>query len=243
MRKKRARRSRPLLSFSSLGYLSPVIIPSRLPEYLIAAMVIILAPGPSVLFIIARAIAWGRKIAVMTTLGNVSGAFALSSTVAVGLGPILQKSHLAYMTVQIAGGGYLIYLGIDAVRKRALHAENMREVTNKNENTEPTLWHCIRDGFWVGALNPKGLVFYAAVLPAFIDVEKGQVTQQLFLLGAIFSLLAFFSDGSWGLLAGTARTWLATEVSRLEKLRLSGGLVMILLGASTIAFALRDFVS
>ena len=216
-----------------------MVIPSRLPEYLIAAMVIILAPGPSVLFIIARAIAWGRKIAVMTTLGNVSGAFALSSTVAVGLGPILQKSHLAYMTVQIAGGGYLIYLGIDAIRKRAIHAEDMRKV----ELTEPTLWHCIRDGFWVGALNPKGLVFYAAVLPAFIDVERGHVTQQLFLLGAIFSLLAFFSDGSWGLLAGTARNWLATEVSRLEKLRLTGGLVMIVLGATTIAFALRDFVS
>ena len=216
-----------------------MVIPSRLPEYLIAAMVIILAPGPSVLFIIARAIAWGRKIAVMTTLGNVSGAFALSSTVAVGLGPILQKSHLAYMTVQIAGGGYLIYLGIDAIRKRALHAEDMRNV----ELTEPTLWHCIRDGFWVGALNPKGLVFYAAVLPAFIDVDRGHVTQQLFLLGAIFSLLAFFSDGSWGLLAGTARNWLATEVSRLEKLRLTGGLVMILLGTTTIAFALRDFVS
>ena len=220
-------------------YRLPVIIPSRLPEYIIAAMIIILAPGPSVLFIIARAIAWGRRVAVMTTLGNVSGAFALSSAVAVGLGPILQRSHLAYMAVQIAGGGYLIYLGIDAIRKRAIDAEDMTKV----ESVEPTLWHCIRDGFWVGALNPKGLVFYAAVLPAFIDVERGHVTQQLFLLGAIFSLLAFFSDGSWGLLAGTARNWLATEISRLEKLRLTGGIVMILLGATTIAFALRDFVS
>lgn len=216
-----------------------MVIPSRLPEYLIAAMIIILAPGPSVLFIIARAIAWGRKVAVMTTLGNVSGAFALSSMVAVGLGPILQRSHIAYLSVQIAGGGYLIYLGIDAVAKRALHAEDMTRV----ESTQPTLWHCIRDGFWVGALNPKGLVFYAAVLPAFIDVEKGHVTQQLFLLGALFSILAFFSDGSWGLLAGTARNWLATEISRLERLRLIGGLVMMALGATTIAFALRDFVS
>lgn len=216
-----------------------MVIPSRLPEYLIAAMIIILAPGPSVLFIIARAIAWGRKVAVMTTLGNVSGAFALSSMVAVGLGPILQRSHIAYLSVQIAGGGYLIFLGIDAIAKRALHAEDMTRV----ESSQPTLWHCIRDGFWVGALNPKGLVFYAAVLPAFIDVEKGHVTQQLFLLGALFSILAFFSDGSWGLLAGTARNWLATEVSRLERLRLIGGLVMMALGATTITFALRDFVS
>lgn len=216
-----------------------MIIPTRLPEYIIAAMIIILAPGPSVLFIIARAIAWGRKVAVMTTLGNVSGAFALSSTVAVGLGPILQHSHIAYMTVQIAGGGYLIYLGRDAIAKRAIHAEDMRKV----ESVEPSLWHCIRDGFWVGALNPKGLVFYAAVLPAFIDVERGHVVQQLFLLGALFSILAFFSDGTWGLIAGTARAWLAHEISRLEKLRLAGGIVMVILGLSTIAFALRDFVS
>ena len=201
-------------------------------------MIIILAPGPSVLFIIARAIAWGRRVAVMTTLGNVTGAFALSTTVAIGLGPILQSSHFAYMTVQWAGGGYLVYLGVDAIKKRALHAEDMTRV----EDIEPTLWHCIRDGFWVGALNPKGLVFYAAVLPAFIDVKAGHVTQQLILLGAIFSILAFFSDGSWGLIAGTARAWLATELSRLEKLRLTGGVVMILLGLTTIAFAIRDFV-
>lgn len=190
------------------------------------------------LFIIARAIAWGRKVAVMTTLGNVTGAFALSTTVAIGLGPILQNSHIAYMTVQWAGGGYLVYLGVDAIKKRALHAEDMTRV----DDIEPTLWHCIRDGFWVGALNPKGLVFYAAVLPAFIDVNKGHVTQQLILLGAIFSILAFFSDGGWGLIAGTARAWLATELSRLEKLRLTGGIVMILLGLTTIAFAIRDFV-
>jgi threonine/homoserine/homoserine lactone efflux protein len=64
-----------------------VIIPSRLIEYIIAAMIIILAPGPSVLFVIARAIAWGRKVAVITVAGNVTGAFVLSSLVAFGLGP------------------------------------------------------------------------------------------------------------------------------------------------------------
>lgn len=216
-----------------------MVIPSRLPEYIIAAMIIILAPGPSVLFIIARAIAWGRRVAVMSTLGNVTGAFTLSAAVAVGLGPLLQRSHIFYMSVQIAGGSYLIYLGIDAIKKRAIHAEDMTKV----ESVEPTLWTCVRDGFWVGSLNPKGLVFYAAVLPAFIDVEKGRVTQQLLLLGAIFAILALFSDGSWGIIAGTARNWLATEISRLEKLRLVGGCVMIALGLTTIAFALRDFVS
>jgi threonine/homoserine/homoserine lactone efflux protein len=193
-------------------------------------MIIILAPGPSVLFIIARAIAWGRKVAVVTVFGNVSGAFVLSSLVAFGLGPVLQRSELAFIAVQWIGGLYLVYLGIDAIRKRKLHAADM---TNQGP-VEPTVFQSIRDGFMVGVLNPKGLVFYAAVLPQFIDRERGGVTGQLLFLGALFSVLAFFSDGSWGLLAGTARAWLAGDAGRLEKLRATGGCVMILLGASVI---------
>ena len=211
-----------------------MVIPSRLAEYIVAAMIIILAPGPSVLFVIARAIAWGRTVAVFTVAGNVTGAFFLSTFVAFGLGPILQNSDIAYIAVQWGGGLYLIYLGIDAIRKRRAHAADM---TNQGDR-EPSALRSMRDGFWVGALNPKGLVFYAAVLPQFIDREKGQITSQLILLGAIFSILAFFSDGTWGLLAGTARAWLAKDSSRLEKLRATGGSIMILLGLSVLYLAI-----
>ena len=211
-----------------------MIIPSRLPEYIVAAMIIILAPGPSVLFVIARAIAWGRKVALFTVAGNVTGSFVLSVFVALGLGPILQRSDLAYTAVQWGGGLYLMYLGFDAIKHRKLHAADM---TNQG-NTEPTALRSMRDGFWVGALNPKAIVFYAAVLPQFIDRDKGQITAQLILLGAIFSTLAFISDGSWGLLAGTARAWLANDPSRLEKLRATGGSIMIILGLSVLFFAI-----
>jgi threonine/homoserine/homoserine lactone efflux protein len=216
-----------------------MVIPSRIFEYIVAAMVIILAPGPSVLFVIARAIAWGRKVAVFTVAGNVTGAFALSSLVAFGLGPILSRSHLAYSAVQWGGGGYLVYLGVTAIRARKIHAADMR-----NQGTvSPTFWRSARDGFWVGALNPKGLVFYAAVLPQFIDIDRGHVTSQLLLLGALFSILAFISDGSWGLLAGTARIWLASDEKRLEKLRATGGIVMVILGLLVIASAVRDLIT
>jgi threonine/homoserine/homoserine lactone efflux protein len=211
-----------------------MIIPTRLAEYIIAAMVIILAPGPSVLFVIARAIAWGRKIAVFTVAGNVSGSFVLSTFVAFGLGPILQRSDLVYTAVQWGGGLYLMYLGIDAIRHREVQAADM---TNQGD-VAPSMRRSIRDGFWVGALNPKAIVFYAAVLPQFIDRERGHVTGQLVLLGAIFSILAFISDGSWGLLAGTAREWLATDPKRLEKLRATGGTIMIILGISVLIAAI-----
>jgi threonine/homoserine/homoserine lactone efflux protein len=211
-----------------------MVIPSRLPEYIVAAMVIILAPGPSVLFVIARAIAWGRKTAVFTVAGNVTGAFALSTLVAIGLGPVLQRSDLAYAAIQWGGGLYLMYLGVDAIRQRRVHAEDMRN----QGDFAPGVARSMRDGFWVGALNPKGLVFYAAVLPQFVDREKGSVALQLILLGAVFSILAFFSDGTWGLLAGTARQWLATDAKRLEKLRATGGIVMIILGISVLISAI-----
>ncbi len=197
-------------------------------------MVIILAPGPSVLFVIARAIAWGRATAVFTVAGNVTGAFSLSVFVALGLGPILQRSELAYIAVQWGGGLYLVYLGIDAIRKRSAHAADM---TNQGE-IAPSIRRSIRDGFWVGALNPKGVVFFAAVLPQFIDREKGSVTAQLILLGASFAILAFVSDGSWGMLAGTARNWLATDARRLERLRATGGTIMIILGISDLLSAI-----
>jgi threonine/homoserine/homoserine lactone efflux protein len=197
-------------------------------------MVIILAPGPSVLFVIARAIAWGRATAVFTVAGNVTGAFSLSVFVALGLGPVLERSEIAYIAVQWGGGLYLIYLGIEAILKRSVHAANM---ANQGD-VAPSIRRSIRDGFWVGALNPKGVVFFAAVLPQFIDRERGSITAQLIFLGAVFAVLAFVSDGGWGVLAGTARNWLATDSKRLEKLRATGGAIMILLGLQVLVSAI-----
>lgn len=205
-------------------------VPTRITEYLIAAIIIIIAPGPSVLFVIARAVSWGRKISVLTVAGNVTGSFVLSTLVALGLGPILQRWHIAYVAVQWGGGLYLIYLGIEAIRQRAVHAADM---TNQGP-VAPSIRKSIRDGFWVGVLNPKAIVFFAAVLPQFVDINGGHVTSQLIFMGLVFCVLAFISDGSWGLLAGTARAWLATDNRRLERLRGFGGTIMIILGLAVL---------
>ena len=202
-------------------------IPSKIGEYIIVSVAIILAPGPSVLFTIARAIAWGRKVALLTVLGNASGFFAMSLLVAVGIGPIIQSSDFIYSAVQWGGGLYLIYLGIDAIRKRNEHTS---QVLEEGSSGLPSTVRIIRDGFVVGILNPKGIVFNAAVTPQFIDREAGKVVLQLILLGAIFAVLAFICDGTWGILAGTARNWLATNVRRIIFLRSTGGVVMMILG-------------
>jgi threonine/homoserine/homoserine lactone efflux protein len=121
-----------------------------------------------------------------------------------------------------------------------MHAADMTPAT---DTSEPTLWQCVRDGFWVGALNPKGIVFFAAVLPPFVDKEQGNISQQLLLMGAIFAVLAFFLDSSWGLLAGTARAWLADDTRRLIALRATGGIVIMILGILVIATAARDLIT
>jgi threonine/homoserine/homoserine lactone efflux protein len=207
------------------------LLPSRLWEYLLATILIILAPGPSVLFTIARAIAWGRASAVATVAGNTLGMFLVSVLVAIGLGPLLQSSHLFYNGVQWAGGLYLIYLGYSAIKASKVDAQGMQ----KSEEIKPSLLTSVKNGFWVGVLNPKSIVFFAAILPAFVDQEKNNVTQQLFLLGLIFCVIAFISDGTYGLLAGTAREWLASDVNRLIFMRRFGGSVMIGLGLFTIS--------
>ncbi len=209
-------------------------IPSRLWEYLIATVLIILAPGPSVLFTIARAIAWGRVAAIATVIGNAFGMFLVSVLVAFGLGPLLQSSKLFYNGIQWAGGAYLIYLGYAAIAASRVDAQGMQ----KTEGSKPSFFTSLKNGFWVGVLNPKSVVFFAAILPQFVDQEKNNVTAQLLLLGAIFATVALISDGSYGLLAGTVRSWLAGDVKRLIFMRRFGGVVMIGLGVFTIFSAL-----
>ena len=208
-------------------------VPTRFAEYLVAAILIILAPGPSVLFIIASAISWGRMSAIATALGNSLGMLSLSVLVAVGLGPILQESELAFLSVQILGGAYLLYLGFEAIRHSRIDAADMV----KSVGARPTPLRSIRDGFWVGALNPKGLVFFAAILPQFVDRGASDISAQLLFMGFVFALLSIICDGSWGLIAGTARQWLATSPRRLIMMRRAGGVVMILLGIFTFTSA------
>jgi threonine/homoserine/homoserine lactone efflux protein len=207
----------------------------RLIEFVIASFVIILLPGPSVLFTVARAVAWGRTVAVMTVLGNAIGMLTLATLIAFGFGPLLQRSALLYDAVQWAGGAYLIWLGIDAVCHRELHAADMLD----RGPSAPSLRRTLREGFVVGILNPKAIVFFAAVFPQFVNRAAGHVPLQLEVLGFIFVAIAILSDGTWGIIAGTIREWLAADSSRLVRMRTAGGVVMMLLGVAIIMTAKR----
>lgn len=208
----------------------------QLTAFFVASIVIIMVPGPSVLFTLARGVAWGRSVAVLTVLGNSIGTLLLSVVVALGLGPLISHSLAFSITLQLAGGGYLVWLGLQALRHRREHAQAMTQ----REETKPRAVAIVRQGFTVGVLNPKSLVFFAAVFPHFVDRTRGNVTVQLLILGLIFSVMAFFSDGTWGVIAGTAREWLSGSPARLVALRTVGGCVMTTLGVLIIVGALTS---
>jgi len=207
-----------------------VINTQNLAQFVLASVAIILVPGPSVMFVIARAVAWGRMTALLTALGNALGMLLLSVFIAVGLGPLLQRYELLLIVVQVLGGMYLIHLGIDAWRHRQEHADDMVKI----EEVKPSNYQILRQGFTVGALNPKALVFFSAVFPQFVDPDVGSITIQLLIFGAIFTALALVLDGTWGVLVGSSRDWFVTSRNRLVFLRTVGAVVMMALGVGVI---------
>ncbi|MFZ1061890.1 MAG: LysE family translocator [Acidimicrobiales bacterium] len=211
-----------------------MISASHFAQFFVASILIIMVPGPSVLFTLARGVAWGRAVAVLTVLGNSIGTLLLSLVVAVGLGPLLAHSKTLSIVLQLGGGLYLLWLGSDALRHRHAHAQAMTQ----REAQRPANLRVVRQGFTVGVLNPKSLIFFVAVFPHFVDRTKGNVTAQLVIFGCVFSVMAFCSDGTWGLIAGTAREWLSGSPSRLVVLRTIGGCVMCALGVLIVTSAI-----
>ena len=207
----------------------------KLFAFAAVALVIIVIPGPSVLFTVSRALTYGRRTAVITVLGNTSGAYVQALLVAIGLGTIVERSILVFTILKLAGAAYLIYLGITAFRHRHRLRDAMDAVL---DDGEMPAWRTIRDGFVVGFANPKVIVFFGAILPQFINRAAGHVPLQMALLALIFATIALVSDSAWGLAAGTARNWFAKSPRRLELIGGAGGLAMIGLGTS-LAFTGR----
>jgi threonine/homoserine/homoserine lactone efflux protein len=198
----------------------------HLLAFALLAFVLILVPGPSVLFVVTRSLTLGRGAGVATVVGNATGAYVQVVAVALGLGTLVQESITVFTAVKLCGAAYLVYLGVQAVRHRRALAEAL------DAAVEPkVLRRILADGFLVGVLNPKVIVFFMAVLPQFVDREGGSVPAQLLVLGAIFCAIALLSDSIWALLAGAARSWLVSSPRRLAAIGGTGGLVMIGLGA------------
>jgi threonine/homoserine/homoserine lactone efflux protein len=193
----------------------------------LVSLVLIVVPGPNVLFVISRSLMLGRAAGVGTALGGQLGVYAQVAAVAFGIGALVERSVVLFSVIKLAGAGYLGYLGVQAIRhRRSLSAALQAPAERKS------IARIVGDGIAVGVTNPKSIVFFAAVLPQFADPAAGQVPAQMLLLGAVFMAIAVLCDSTYALAAGTARAWLARSPRRLELVGGTGGLVMIGIGAS-----------
>ena len=201
------------------------------------SLVVIVIPGPSVLFVVGRALAHGRRTALETVLGNVVGSYALVIAVAWGLGALVETSAAVFMGVKLAGAVYLVSLGVQAFRHRKeMRAGGMEAPAGERRGDLRT----VLDGVFVGATNPKGIVFFAAVLPQFVNHSAGHVPVQMAVLGLVPITIGLVTDTLWGLGASAARSWFARSDRRLSMVGGAGGLAMIGLGVTVAATGRAD---
>lgn len=199
----------------------------------LTALVIIAIPGPSVLFVIGRALTYGRAVALLSVLGNSLGLLTVMVLVALGLGAVVAESVVVFTAIKLAGAAYMLWLGVQALR----HRRGLRVDVDGTEATRTPLTraHAVRQGLVVGVSNPKAFMMFAAVLPQFVDRGTGQVTAQLLVLGLLAFTIGLLCDGLWALLAAQLRSWFNASDDRGRALGTVGGVSMIGLGVALAA--------
>lgn len=190
--------------------------------FALASVVLIVVPGPSVLFVIGRSLSLGRRKGLISAIGNELGVIPLVLAVAFGIGAIVSASVVLFTIIKFVGAAYLAYLGIQAIRHRRDHGPEEAATARPTSARRVLL-----QGFLVGVTNPKSIVFLVAILPQFVDRSHGSVQLQLIELGVIFVLIALVSDSVWAIIAGTARNWFATSPKRVARMNGIGGGMMI----------------
>jgi len=206
-----------------------IVIPSasNIGLFVGAALVLLLIPGPAVLYIVARSMAQGRMAGFVSDLGIHAATLIHVMAAALGMSALLASSALAFSMVKYAGAAYLIWLGFKKIFGRVEDAES----AGLSRHSYARLF---RDGFIVNLLNPKTALFFFAFLPQFAEPERGHLAVQITFLGLLFAALGFITDGCYALLAGTAGNWLKRSRRFLEIERYVSGTLFIGLGLTAV---------
>ena len=194
-----------------------------LPLYIIAALALIVTPGPDVIYVLSRGIADGRVGGLMGALGVTCGILIHTMAASLGLAVLLQTSTLGFLILKLAGGVYLIYLGIQVVRdKKSFDLE----VGGNGLN----LRKCFVQGFLSNLLNPKVALFFVAFLPQFVDLSSPHHSVHMIGLGLIYAVMTIAFLSGLGIFAGLIGAWLKSRRSVADKVRWVPGLVLMVLG-------------
>jgi threonine/homoserine/homoserine lactone efflux protein len=195
---------------------------SNVGLFVIAALVLLVTPGPAVLYIVTRSLEGGRAAGLISMLGVHVGTLVHVAAAAIGLSAVLVASATAFTVVKWLGAAYLVYLGVRRIMDRTAPGS----VTA----APPRLRRAFFDGVIVNVLNPKTALFFLAFLPQFVDLSRGQPGAQILGLGLLFVMLGTLTDGTYALGAGTAARWLRGRPRFLASERWISGSVYIGLG-------------
>jgi threonine/homoserine/homoserine lactone efflux protein len=192
------------------------------------ALVLLMIPGPAVLYIVSQSVEHGRRAGVAASVGVHLGTLVHITAAALGLSAILVSSSLAFGAVRLIGAAYLIYLGVRTLAGR----DDGRSAPVRREARTGRI---IRQGALVNITNPKTALFFFAFLPQFVDPHQA-VPAQIVVLGLTFLVLGLITDTAWGLVAGSAAGWVRGRSTVRSVQRWVTGCVFIGLGLVT-AFA------
>lgn len=206
--------------------------------FVVAAFIMVAIPGPNVLFIIGRSISLGRMGGFLSILGTAIGSVLLVLGVALGVGTVIAQSVVLFTVVKILGAGYLIFLGIQAIRHRQHAGRAPAEGTVRTSGTKQ-----LAQGFVVGITNPKSIAFFVAILPQFVDLRAGPVPVQLLILGVIVVAVGVTCDALWVIASSAARDWFARSPRRLSAMGATGGGLMVGLGAFLLVWSEKPAVA
>ena len=202
---------------------------STLALFAVAAVTLLVIPGPAVLYIVTRSVDQGRAAGLASVCGVHVGTLVHVAAAALGLSALLVSSATAYHTVRWLGAAYLIWLGL----RRLLAKDEPSGPVKDRHGSRRGLGRVFAQGVVVNVLNPKTALFFLAFLPQFVDVSRGSVPFQVVVFGAAFVLLGLVSDGAYALLASTGAGWLRRRPGVARASRLVSGGVLISLGVTT----------
>lgn len=190
--------------------------------FAIAAFVLLVIPGPSVMYVITRSVEQGRRAGLVSVLGLHTGTLVHIAAAATGLSALLLASATLFDIVKLAGAAYLILLGIMRLARRvephqrALERASLRRVYGQ--------------GFLVNLLNPKTALFFVAFFPQFVTSGRGPAVLQILFLGAVFILLGLCSDSTYALVSGSIAASIRARANVAGPRRQWSGLALIALG-------------
>jgi threonine/homoserine/homoserine lactone efflux protein len=196
---------------------------TRLAVFFTAAILLAVAPGPGMLYVLSRTLAGGKREGILSAIGTFAGGMVHIFAAAAGVSVILAKSAVAFHTVKYAGAAYLGYLGVRMILDAQRNHDISLDAITRSRNP---LWQ----GIWTEVLNPKTALFFLSFIPQFVNHHSGHVFWQFVALGTISVILNTSADIVVTVLAGSIGQRIRSSAKFRRRQRSATGAVMIGLG-------------